>query len=408
LKNFQKTIPNLNYSDKNISMKRYLLVSMLIPALGLFLTACKEKSAASLPPPQVHVVEVIQQDIPVMEEFVGETFGLNDISIQARVDGFLEGIFFEEGRRVTRGQLLYTIETEPYEAKVAAAQGVLAEANTQLVKAESDLTRIRPLAEQNAVSQSDLDAAVAQRNAAKAAVEAAEAGLESANIELGYTRVYSPINGVIGKTEVYPGDYVGRGFNNVVLNEVSRIDTILVNFHLPEEKYLEIFRFIQERGSANVAQNTADRGLTLILADGSVYPEKGMVRFINRQVNATTGTIMLQASFPNPDLILRPGQFAKVQGVIDNIEGGLLVPQRCVQEMQGNYSVFVVNENEEVEYRSIEVGSVYETSYLIVTSGLSPGERVVYEGLQQVRSGSKVVPVVKDLSDSQAENQDNG
>ena len=389
-------------------MKRYLLVLILVPAFALLISGCREKSVASLPPPQVHVVEVIQQDIPVMEEFVGQTYGLNDISIQARVDGFLEGIFFEEGRRVSKGQLLYTIETEPYEAKVAAARGVLAEANTQLVKAESDLTRIKPLAEKNAVSQSDLDAAVAQRDAAIAAVEAAEAGLESANIELGYTKVYSPINGVIGKTEVYPGDYVGRGLNNVVLNEVSRIDTILVNFHLPEEKYLEIFRFIQERGTASVTQNTADRGLTLILADGSVYPETGRVRFINRQVNATTGTIMLQASFPNPDLILRPGQFAKVQGVIDYIQGGLLVPQRCVQELQGNYSVFVVNENDEIEFRQIEVSSVYETSYLIVTSGLSAGDRVVYEGLQKVKSGSKVLPVVKDLSDSQAENQDNG
>lgn len=389
-------------------MKRYFIVLVLLPALSMLSIGCKEKSTAALPPPQVHVVKVLQQDIPVMEEFVGQTYGLNDISIQARVDGFLEGIFFDEGRRVTKGQLLYTIETEPYEAKVATAQGVLAEANTQLVKAENDLVRIRPLAEQNAVSQSDLDAAIAQRDAAIGAVDAATASLKSANIELGYTRVYSPLTGVIGKTEVYPGDYVGRGINNVVLNEVSRIDTILVNFHLPEEKYLEIFRFIQTGGAVVADQDSVERGLTLILADGSVYTETGRVRFINRQVNATTGTIMLQASFPNPDFLLRPGQFAKVQGVINFIRGGLLIPQRCVQELQGNYNVFVVNENDEVEFRQIEVGAAYETSYLIVTSGLAPGERVVYEGLQKVKSGTKVVPVVQDLSNSQSENQDNG
>lgn len=357
-----------------------------------------------MPPPNVQVVEVIQQDIPLMEEFVGQTFGLFDISIQARVDGFLEGIHFNEGRRVRKGQLLYTIATEPYDAKVAVARGQLAEANTQLVKAESDLVRIRPLAEKNAVSQSDLDAAVAQRDAAIASVDAAIANLESANIELGFTKIYSPIDGIIGKTQVYPGDYVGRGITNVVLNEVSRIDTILVEFHIPEEKYLELAHYIVDQGSAARKENPARRGLTLILANDSVYPEEGMVRFVNRQVNATTGTILMQAAFPNTESILRPGQFAKVRGVIDKIEGGLLVPQRCVQEMQGNYNVFVVNEENEVEFREIEVSSTYQTSFLIVSSGLEPGERVVYEGLQKVKSGVKVELVLKDISISESEN----
>ena len=393
----------MNCLEKNNSMKRNFIVFVLLPVFALFNTGCKEKTASEAPLPQVQVVEVIQQDIPVLEEFVGQTYGLFDIALQARVDGFLEGIYFDEGRMVKKGQLLYTIETDPYDAKVAVAQGQLAEANTQLVKAESDLVRIKPLAELNAVSMSDLDAAVAQRDAALAAVDAAEANLESANIELGFTKVYSPINGVIGKTEVFPGDYVGRGITNVVLNEVSRIDTILVNFHLPEEKYLEIFRFISQRDPDDIRENAASRGLTLILSDGSVYPKEGKIRFVNRQVNATTGTILLQASFPNTNMILRPGQFAKVQGVIDYIQGGLLIPQRCVQEMQGNFNVFVVNENDEVEFRQIEVSSTYETRYMIVSSGLAPGERVVYEGLQMVKSGAKVNPVLADISNSQSE-----
>jgi len=385
-------------------MKNQIFVLSFALVLFTFVSGCKEKSAGEIPPPQVQVVEVIQQDIPVMEEFVGQTYGLFDIAIQARVDGFLEGIFFEEGRRVKKGQLLYTIDPEPFEAKVAASMGQLAEANTRLVKAESDLIRIRPLAEINAVSQSDLDASVAQRDAAIGAVDAAEANLESTKIELGYTKVFSPINGIIGKTEVYPGDYVGKGISNVVLNEVSRIDTILVNFHLPEEKYLEIARFISESDPDRLRESKSTRGLTLILSDGSVYPEVGKIRFVNRQVNATTGTILLQASFPNTNMILRPGQFAKVQGIIDNIKGGLLIPQRCVQEMQGNYNVFVVNENDEVEFRQIEVSSTYETRYMIVSSGLAPGERVVYEGLQKVKSGTKVNPVIADISNSQSEN----
>lgn len=385
-------------------MKHTFYSFLVLLALASILPACKDKAESQLPPPNVEVVEVIQQDVAIMEEFVGQTYGLFDISIQARVDGFLEGMFFEEGRRVRKNQLLYTIETEPYEAKVATARGHLAEAHTHLVKAESDLTRIRPLAEKNAVSQSDLDAAVAQRDAARASVDAAEANLESARIELGFTKVYSPIDGVIGKTEVYPGDYVGRGINNVILNEVSRIDTILVNFHIPEEQYLDIFRFLSQRDSAAVSQSQTNYGLTLILADGSVYPEKGKVRFINRQVNATTGTILLQSAFPNSNLLLRPGQFAKVKARMAEIEGALLVPQRSVQEMQGNYNVFVVNAENEVEFRKVEVAFTYQTGFMVISSGLSPGDKLIYEGLQKVRGGSKVNPVVREITIPESEN----
>jgi membrane fusion protein (multidrug efflux system) len=385
-------------------MKQTLHFLIVLLGIASILTACKDQVATQIPPPNVHVVEVLQQDIEIMEEFVGQTYGLFDIALQARVDGFLEGMFFEEGRRVHQGQLLYTIAPEPYEAKVATARGQLAEANTRLVKAESDLTRIKPLAEKNAVSQSDLDAAVAQRDAALAAVDAAEANLESARIELGFTRVYSPIDGLIGKTEVYPGDYVGRGITNVILNEVSRIDTILVNFHLPEEKYLEIARFLSQRDSVDRQEKQSNYGLTMILADGSVYPEKGKIRFINRQVNATTGTILLQAEFPNSELILRPGQFAKVRARVAEIRGGLLIPQRCIQEMQGNYNVFVVAEDNTVEFRSVEVASTYKTSHLVISSGLSPGDRVIYEGLQQVKGGAVVNPVVQEISISETEN----
>ena len=386
-------------------MKNQVFVLTIVLGLLTFVSGCKEKSAGELPPPTVQVVQVIQQEIPVIEEFVGQTYGLFDIAIQARVDGFLEGIHFEEGRRVKKGQLLYSIDPQPFEAKVAGSMSQLAEANTRLVKAESDLVRIKPLAEINAVSQSDLDAAVAQRDAATAAVEAAEAGLVSAKIELGYTKIYSPIEGVIGKTEAYPGDYVGRGLTNVILNEVSRIDKILVNFHIPEEKYLEIVRpFLAGTDSARVQRRQNNQGLTMILADGTLYPHEGKLEFINRQVNATTGTILLQASFPNPSLILRPGQFARVRAVIDVISEGLLIPQRCAQEMQGIYNVYVVNDQDEVEFREIKVGSTYQTSYLIVTEGLAPEDRIVYEGLQKVKNGSKVNPELKDISISESEN----
>jgi membrane fusion protein, multidrug efflux system len=372
--------------------------------LLLFAASCKEKVNQSVPPPHVTVVEVIQQDIPVIEQFVGQTYGLFDIAIQARVDGFLEEIHFEEGSRVKKGQLLYTIDPQPFEAKLAVSMGQLAEANTMLVKAESDLARIQPLAEVNAVSQSDLDAAVAQRDAAAASVDAANATVMASKIELGYTKIHSPINGIIGKTEAYPGDYVGRGISNVVLNEVSRIDTILVNFHIPEEQYLEIARPLLEGDREITARRKEDRvRLTLKLSDGYIFPEMGSIRFVNRQVDATTGTLLLQAAFPNPDGILRPGQFARVVAVIETIHNGLLVPQRCVQELQGKYNVFVVNDQNQVEFRKIEVGFAYQTRFLTVTSGLDPGDKVVYEGLQKVQAGATVNPELQSITVSQPE-----
>lgn len=386
-------------------MKNYVLTIAIFLGLFTFFSGCKEKNAGTLPPPNVQVVEVIQQDIPVEEEFVGQTYGLFDISIQARVDGFLEGIHFEEGSRVKKGQLLYTIDPQPLEAKLAGVMGQLAEANTMLVKSESDLTRIKPLAEMNAVSQSDLDAALAQRDAAAAAVNAAEAAVTSARIELGYTRIYSPINGIIGKTEAFPGDYVGRGFTDVILNEVSRIDTILVNFHIPEEKYLDIVRpYLEGKETVRIQRREDQQGLTLMLSDGTIFPEQGRIKFINRQVNAGTGTLLLQASFPNPNGILRPGQFAKVLAIIDIMEDGLLIPQRCVQEMQGNYNVFVVTDQNKIEFRKIEVGFAFQTSYLVVTSGLNPGEKVVYEGLQKVKGGATVNPELQEISIQETEN----
>lgn len=386
-------------------MKKRALFIIFSGLSVLHLTGCRDKQQAGMPAPNVQVIEVIQKDIPITEEFVGQTFGLYDIRIQARVEGFLEGMHFEEGSLVNKGQLLYTIDRQPFEAKVAGNLAQLAEANTMLVKAESDLTRIEPLADINAVSKSDLDAAIAQRDAARGSVEAAEAALRFARIELGYTNIYSPINGIIGKTEVYPGDFIGRGIASTVLNEVSRIDTVLVNFFIPEEKYLNIVRPLIEKQDTLRLQRRKDmKGLTMILADGSTYPYKGKIKFVNRQVDASTGTLLVQATFPNPGMILRPGQFARIEGVIDVVENGLLVPQRCVQELQGNYNVFVVNDEDVVEFREIAVAGTYKISYLIVTSGLKPGERIVYEGLQKVRNGITVNPQVQEISDINLEN----
>ncbi len=308
----------------------------------LVLTACSQekKAPAQPPPPDVSVVKTRAQDVPLYLEFVGRTGGLKDIDIRARVEGFLEGLHFQEGGNVKKGDLLYTLESQPFEEKVAAQQSAVAEAETMLVYANRDLDRIRPLAEINAVSKSDLDAAIATQEAAQASKEAAEAQLRAAKIQLGYTKIYSPIDGIIGRTKAKVGDFVGREPNPVILNTVSQVDTILVNFYITETQYLNIARFIAKQTSE---QQAGESNLELILVDGSVYDHKGKPDFVDREVDSTTGAMMVQASFPNPEKLLRPGQFTRVRVKSHVVEDGILIPQRCVMELQGLHNVFVVD-----------------------------------------------------------------
>jgi membrane fusion protein (multidrug efflux system) len=361
----------------------------------LLLFSCGKEEPAQLPPPDITVFQTEAQEVPIYQEFVGQVYGFKDIAIRARVEGYLEGMHFKEGSRIKKGALLYDLESQPFEEKVAAQMSKLAEAKTMLAKAESDLNRIKPLAEQNAVSQSDLDAAVAQYDAFTASVEAAEANLRAAKIQLGYTKIYSPISGIIGRTRAKVGDFVGRSPNPIILNVVSRIDTVLVQFFITETHYLLLARRnISQSGSTD--QNAREANLELILADGSLYPHKGNVDFIDREVDPTTGAILIQASFPNPDELLRPGQFAKVKAMANVVEGGILIPQRCVTELQGLFSVFVVNDGNEVEKREVKVGPKVEQFWLIL-EGLKPGEKVVYEGLQKVKDGAVVNPIIQEI-----------
>jgi membrane fusion protein (multidrug efflux system) len=371
--------------------------------LPLLFFACSQKEEqAQLPPPNVTVYQTKTQEVPIYQEFVGQIYGFKDIAIRARVEGFLEGIHFEEGSRVEKGALLYTLESQPFEADVAAKMSRVAEAKTRLAKAKSDLNRIRPLAEQKAVSESDLDSAVAQYDASIESVKAAEANLRASNIQLGYTKIYSPISGIIGKTNAKVGDFVGRSPNPVILNTVSRVDTILVEFFITETQYLQLARQysdLAQKYSAKVesaVQNTRRKSLELILADGSLYGHKGKPEFVDRHVDPTTGAMLVQASFPNPQELLRPGQFAKIKALVAMVKEGILIPQRCVMELQGLYSVYVVGDGDKVQTREVKVGPKIKQFWLI-TEGLMPGERIVYEGLQGVRDGVVVKPTIKEI-----------
>ena len=368
-------------------IKKLLLISPI-----LILASCSSDEQSKLFVPEIPVYKITAEDVPIYQEFVGQVYGLKDISIRARVEGFLEGIYFEEGRGVKKGQLLYRIESQPFETDVAAKLSKLAEAKTLLVNAESELNRIRPLAEIQAVSQSDLDAAVARYEASQASVEAAEANLRAAEIQLSYTTIYSPLSGIIGKTKAKVGDFVGREPNPVILNVVSQIDIIHVEFFLTESQFLLFAREINKNKNLNKVEKV-EPNLELILSDGTVHPYKGKVEFVDRNVDPTTGSILIQASFPNPEYIIRPGQFARVKASVRTIKNGILIPQRAVMEMQGIYNVYVINNENKVELRRIKVGPTID-SFWLVDEGLENGENVVYEGLQKVKPGMTVNPVL--------------
>jgi membrane fusion protein, multidrug efflux system len=348
--------------------------------------ACAKKEAPPPPPPDVKVATVLQKDVPIFVEAIGQTRGSTEIEVRARVEGFLQTIDFKEGNPVRKGQLLYTIDPAPLEANLAQAKGRLAEAQAQLARAHQDVARYEPLVAKNAVSRQDYETAVVVETAAKASVEAAKASADSAQIDLGYTRVVAPADGLVGKTEVYPGTLVGRG-QSTLLTHISQIGTIHVRFTIPEKDYLYYARKRQE-GSAPDGRKLP---FELVLADGSVHPEKGQLVFVDRTVDAATGTILMEAAFPNPNGILRPGQYARVRAAVDLKPKAILVPQRSVSELQGVYNVAVVGGDDTVEVRMVKPGERIGTLW-VVDSGLKAGDRVVVDGVQKVRPGVKVKP----------------
>ena len=358
-------------------------------AILLFSTACAEKPSPR-PPLELPVVEVIVRDQPIELELVGQTLGSTDIPIRARVDGFIVNKHFIEGSKIKKGDLLYTIDDVPFQTKVVEAQGKLAEIQTTLSKAKSDLDRIRPLAEMKAVSQMDLDSAIAQYNSAIGALQAANAQVKQAEILLSYCRIHSPINGLIGISNIEVGEYVGGGLNSL-LNTVSQVDPIRVRFAIDEKDYLKFARkFIaasKTDDGTNFAKSSGE--FKLILADGSIHKHTGHIVTRNAAVDPTTGTFTVEADFSNPDRLILSGQYARVRTNVDVRKSALLVPQRSIVELQGNFSVFVVSPQGVVEQRKVQVGPRIH-KLQIINSGLKPGEHVVLEGVQKVKNGMPI------------------
>jgi membrane fusion protein (multidrug efflux system) len=350
---------------------------------------CQDKKAPTeVSAIKIQVGRVEARDLPIIKEFVGRTVGAVDADVRARVQGVLTGILFEEGKEVTEGQLLYTIDPAQYQAKVAAAKGQMAEAKTRFVQTEADLARIKPLADIDAVSKRDLDKAVAAKGVAEGAVEAAKAQLEAAEIELGYTKITSPTTGIIGISRAKVGELVGVPPKAVILNTVSKLDPIHVQFSVSEQEYLYFARLSQQAGP-----DQPKRSLEMILADGSIVPDRGEVVKLDRGVDVNSGAITVEASFPNPQKILRPGLFAKIRTVAETRPNVLLIPRTAIRELQGTFQVFVVDSVGRVEQRNIDVGPVSGDSQ-VVERGLSAGDVIALEGIQRLKSGMTIDPQI--------------
>jgi len=407
--------------------------------LAISLSACErgkeaetKPTAPASPPPAVVVAEVVQKTVPLYTEFVARTDARDTIEIRARVQAFLEAQHFTEGTVVKKGQLLFTLDKREYEAQLQQAKAQLAKAQADLAfakeqttvdtakanldvalarlgKAETDERRLKPLAERRAVPQQDYDNAVASLDAARAdvesrraalntarvnqkssieqaeaAVESAKAGIAQAELNVSYCTIRSPIDGLVGKREVAPGNLVGKG-EATLLATVSSIDPIRVDLSISESEYLR-FAALQKRG-----KGASGVPLELLLADGSVFPHKGKVVIADRAVDTKTGTLSLLAEFPNPQGLLRPGQFGRVRAAAEVVENAILVPLRAVVEIQGAKSVLVVGADNMVALRTIRPAET-AGDMLIVRDGVQPGERVIVDGVQKARPGSKVNP----------------
>jgi len=353
---------------------------------GLLLFSCKHKATVEIAAPEVPVASVLVKDVPLTQEYVGQTLGESDIQIRARVQGFLTGFHFKEGTKVKKGQLLYTIDPLPYQAKVDQAKGQLASAEANMVQAKSDLDRIIPLAKINAVSQRDLVAAQGKYDASIGSKDAAMAMLRNAQIELGYAWISSPLDGIIGISQYEVGDYVG-GMDSKYLNTVSNTKSVRVRFSVSENEYLD---FRKRIGGAKGEK--MDWSVDMILSDGSIHPEKGIINLANREIDPATGTLTMEALFPNPDELVRPGQFAKVRFVVEMRRGAMLVPQRAVTELQGMYQVFVVGPDNKISVKIVKAGQRFG-EYWIINSGLEATDKVALLGNAAIRPNSVVRPV---------------
>jgi membrane fusion protein (multidrug efflux system) len=367
---------------------------ILMVALALLASSCNRGRAATATPiPEVEVATVEQRDVPVYSEWVATLDGYVNAQIRPQVSGYIIRQPYKEGSLVHEGQVLFEIDPRPFQATLDRAKGDLAQAQAQLGKATLDVERDTPLAEGRAIAKSQLDNEIQAKLGAQAAVESAKAAVEQAELNLEWTKVTSLVDGIAGIAQVQIGNLVGA---NSILTSVSQVDPIKAFFPINEHEYL----FAQSKGSAISSDHTIrffGTTVELILADGSIYPQKGKVLLADRQVDPNTGTIRIVAAFPNPGNILRPGQYGRVRVETNLKKGALLLPQSAVAQSQGSYQVAVVCSDHKVSMRTVKPGATVGTMW-VIDEGLKPGEQVVVEGLQKLKEGTVVTPKPVHLS----------
>lgn len=381
----------MGYQDRSLGLPKAAASVWLLSLLPLVLVHCKGETASAPPSPLPHVevVEIIQKDVPIYSEWVGTTDGSVNAHIRAQVGGYLLKRLYMEGGFVKKGDLLFELDPSKFKAALDQAQGDLAKAQAQLMKTKLDVERDTPLAKQGAISQKELVDSIQFYEAAKGATAAAKAAVEQAKLNLGWTRITAPIDGVVGISKAQIGDLIDA---NTEVTSMSTLDPIRVYFPLSEQEYLKAAEKIRQSYKEQKAGvEYGGPQLELILGGEKVYPHKGQFFLVDRQVDVKTGTILVAALFPNPDNLLRPGQFARVRAITDTKENALLVPQRAVTELQGNFQVAVVTQDNKVDLRPVKVGQ-RTGSLWIIDQGLHQGERVVVEGLQKLKAGMTVSP----------------
>ena len=357
----------------------------------LFFTSCnnnKKETAQVIP--EVNVIAVGQRNIPIYEEYVGQTYGQSDIEIKPRVEGWVKSIHFKEGSQVQKGQLLYVIQDDELRDREQAAQAQLVQANVLLAKEKSDLDRVKPLTEMNALSKRDLDAAQSSYDAQQQSVAAARASLNNAQVQLSYARITAPISGTIGISKAQVGDFVTKGLGQPPVNTISSIGAMRIRFAITENDYL---KFSQKMNKENVK----NLEVQFILNDGTVFPETGKLDFANREIDPTTGSLLVQALVENKTRLLRPGQYVKVRFKSDEISNAVLVPQQAINQMQNIYMAFVVNDSNKINPRPVKTGARSGSNW-VVTEGLKAGEKVALIGNAIVKPGMVIKPLMNSYS----------
>lgn len=372
--------------------------------LGMMLSgvSCAKKVAAKIPPPVVQIAEVTATNAPMATEIIGQLDSPQNVEVRARVEAFVDKVMFEEGTNIKEGDVLFLLDKKPSEERLAAANGMLAEAKAALNKYEKDVARLKPLAAKRAIPQQDLDNAEASVEVGKASVLSAQARVESAQLDLGYCTVTAPINGLIGAKQVSMGELVGKG-QPTLLATMSTLDPIWFYCAISEVQYLKA-----QSETKRLGKDISEFPVSLILADGSVHPDKGKFVFIDRAVDTKTGTLRVRAEFHNGQKLLRPGMFGRIRVDLGARPDSILVPERAVAELQGKNFVWLIDPENKATQRPVKVGETFDGRVMIL-EGLKPGDRIVVEGVQKLREGSPVQPAtagpVKEVAAAHGEKQ---